>query len=153
VLPNSVDQLQQLFDGGQDFEVLLLGVDVVGADAQVLQLADRVVRRQPLGEGLERFEPGAPVTDFVVREQRLAPEGELALQIGARRQHTADQLGDGFEQLLDRLFRALAWPAAPAGRQAQQFEQERSTATLISFGRFDVLELLELFEANARPAA
>ena len=33
----------------------------------------------------------------VVREQRLAPEGELALQIGTRRQDTADQLGDGVE--------------------------------------------------------
>jgi hypothetical protein len=78
---------------------------------------------------------------------RLAPEGELALQIGACRQDTADQLGDGFEKLLDGLFGALRGQLRQAGRQAEQFEQRPQNGDVDLLRRFDVLELLEFFEA------
>jgi len=50
-------QLEQALDGCQDFQILLLAVDVFLRDAQVLELADGVVGRERLGELLQRVQP------------------------------------------------------------------------------------------------
>jgi len=72
-------QFEQTLDGGQDLQILLLAVQIFLRDAQVLELADGVIRRQRLGELLQRIQPGVPVFGFFLAQQVLAPEAELAL--------------------------------------------------------------------------
>jgi len=140
-------QFEQTLDGGQDLQILLLAVQVFLRDAQVLELADGVVRRQRFGEFLQRIQPGVPVFGFFLAQQVLAPEAELALlQVGAGLEHARHQRTDFLLQFDDRLGIALAGLLGQAGRQVEQLEQGTQHREVDLLGRLDVFELLEFLQ-------
>ena len=140
-------QLKQALDGGQNLQILLLAVQVFLCDAQVLELADGVIRRQRLGELLQRIQPGVPVLGFFFAQQVLAPKPELALlQVGAGLEHARHQRTDFLLQFDDWLGITLAGLLGQAGRQVEQFEQGTQHREVDFFRGFDVLELLEFLQ-------
>jgi hypothetical protein len=76
-------QLEQALDGCQDFQILLLAVDVFLRDAQVLELADGVVWRS---DSVNFFSESAGRASLwlLLRAAGSGPKTELALlQVGS----------------------------------------------------------------------
>ena len=83
-------------------------------------------------------------------QQRLAPEAQLALHIGAGRSaRDRPACRPAFEQLLDRLVRALRGLLRKPGRQAEHLEQRAQDGDVDLLRRLDVLELLEFVKGRS----
>ena len=122
-VPEFADQADEPFDGVQNLKVLFLGCDVVRPNAQVLELADRVVGRQAFREGLELVELRSPVADFFLAQKRLTPEAKPVCHVSGGCKHTFCELADFLLKRLDRFIRALSCLLRETRRQLQHLEE------------------------------
>ena len=143
---DSASEFEQRFDPVERGQVGLLRLDVGQRQAQVLELADRVVGGQRLGKALELFQAGAVILDFRLGEQALSPQRQTTDQLGLGHQQIVDPHRQGGLQVHHRGFVALADQPGMAWRQLAQRKQGPQDGDVEFLRPFQMLEADQLIE-------
>ena len=141
-------QLLQGLDLREGLQAVVVTLHLVGVIAEVLELAGRGVGLEGFQEGLGLVEPVAQLGCFLLGEQVPAPERQAALQALLDQDQLLHHLGDGFLELLDRLFLALGDELRHARREPEQLEECLEGGQVPVFGSLDVLEVGQLVDAR-----